>query len=218
MTNIEAVLFDLDGTLVDTAPDMINALNTLLLEEGNKPLPYNSVRNHVSKGGSALVRLGFGADIEEPRRLKLLDRFLNIYSQNICVGSRLFDGMIELLEKLEQQQSLWGVVTNKPGWLTKPLLQQLGLWQRAACVISGDSLPQKKPDPEPLLFACREMGCDPRHTIYIGDDLRDITAGKAAGMLTLVAGYGYINDHEDPASWSADGMIANVNELHAWLN
>lgn len=211
------MLFDLDGTLVDTAPDMVSALNKLLQLEEKQPLPYNHVRNHVSKGGSALVKLGFGEDIDESRRLQLLEKFLDIYSRNLCVDSKLFNGFDKLLDLLDQQKTAWGVVTNKPGWLTNPLMQQLGLQHRAACVISGDSLEKKKPDPEQLLLACRKLGCEPGQAVYIGDHERDIAAGNAAGMHTLIAAYGYISDDEDPQTWAADGMITTVDELRNWL-
>ena len=217
MAEIEAVLFDLDGTLVDTAPDMVNALNALLQQEGRQPLPYGRVRNHVSKGASALIRLGFGQTIDDATRLGLLERFLALYSENLCVESGLFTGMAEALAGFEQQGTVWGVVTNKPGWLTGPLLQQLGLLQRAGCVISGDSLDKKKPDPAPLLHACDTIGVIAENTVYIGDDERDIVAGKAAGMHTLVASYGYINSDEDPLSWGADGMLHSAAELQHWL-
>lgn len=217
MTDIKVVLFDLDGTLVDTAPDMSNALNSLLTEEGRQPLSYDRIRNRVSKGGSALIRLGFGESIDDALRLELLQRFLNNYANAICRGSRIFDGFGPLLDQLEQQRVKWGIVTNKPGWLTEPLLRQLGLFHRAACVISGDSLQKRKPEPDPLLLACRKLACDPAQTVYIGDDERDVVAGKAAGMHTLVATYGYIDDQDDPQSWGADGMIPNADGLYRWL-
>ena len=218
MTEINAVLFDLDGTLIDTAPDMASALNALLLKHGKQALPYEPVRNIVSKGGSALVRLGFGEDIQEEKRLALLQQFLDIYSASLCNESKLFDGVEELLNLFDSRQMQWGVVTNKPGWLTVPLLKQLDLFDRAACVVSGDTLDKRKPDPEPLLFACNKIGCPAQQAVYVGDDERDIIAGKAAGMHTLVAKYGYIASNENPQAWGATGIIASVTELKHWLN
>ncbi len=217
MTEISAVLFDLDGTLVDTAPDMANALNTLLQKHGKQPLPYKSIRNSVSKGGSALVRLGFGDAIEDQKRLFLLQQFLDIYSEALCCDSKLFDGIEDLLERFDQQQMLWGIVTNKPGWLTVPLLTQLGILSRAACVVSGDTLKQRKPDPEPLLYACKMINRSVGQVVYVGDDERDIIAGKAAGMRTLIANYGYISSNEDPQTWGATGIISSVDDLQCWL-
>ena len=218
MAKIEAVLFDLDGTLIDTAPDMAAALNNLLQQHEQNPLPFATIRNVVSKGSIALVRLGFGADIAIAQLESLQQQFLQLYADALCVESKLFAGMAELLDTLEQHSISWGIVTNKPGWLTKPLLEQMQLWQRASCVVSGDDLPRRKPYPDPLLHACETIGCQPAQTIYIGDDQRDIDAGLAAGTQTLIALYGYIDDHEPVQDWGADGMINSVDELHSWLN
>lgn len=218
MPEVNTVLFDLDGTLVDTAPDMAGALNILLQRHKKDILPLANIRNTVSKGGSALVRLGFGNEIEEQSRLDLLQQFLEIYAGSLCSESRLFSGMDSLLDLLEQNCISWGIVTNKPGWLTEPLLTKLNLMDRAACVVSGDTLSQRKPDPEPLLYACKRIRCKPEHSVYIGDDERDIVAGNAAGMRTLVAQYGYIPNDEDPQSWGATGIISSVDEIKLWLN
>ncbi len=215
--HIETILFDLDGTLADTAPDLAYALNTLLKESGLALLPYEHIRNHVSRGGAALIRLGFGDHLAEADFLRLHDRFLEIYQTNLCVQTRLFPGMHKVLAHIEQNDFKWGVVTNKLAWLTDPLIRALGLEQRTPCIVSGDTTEEKKPHPKPLLHACRVLNSLPQYCLYIGDDPRDIQAGKAAGMTTLVANYGYIHDDQLPEEWGADGIIEAVTELLNWL-
>lgn len=217
MKNITAVLFDLDGTLIDTAPDMAAALNRLLLQENRPTLPFERVRSEVSKGSLALVKLGFGKEPTETRLRELQQAFLAMYAQALCVESRLFDGLDTLLQELEAGKIPWGIVTNKPAWLTEPLLQQLNLFHRCACVVSGDTLPRRKPYPDPLLLACKLMQKPPEECVYIGDDERDVVAGNAAGMHTLIAGYGYLGGDETPINWGADGMIDDVECLRRWL-
>ncbi len=215
--SLRTVLFDLDGTLADTAPDLAFALNTVLQEQGGAPLPFEAIRPVVSHGGTALIRLGF--DIEpgtaafEPLRLRLLD----IYREHLARHTRLFPGIEELLGAIEQRGMNWGVVTNKPAWLTDPLLEQIGLSARAACVVSGDTVAERKPHPAPMLHACRLAGSEAHQCLYVGDAARDIEAGKRAGMKTLVALFGYIGEDEQPASWGADGMIAHPAELLDWI-
>jgi phosphoglycolate phosphatase len=214
---LQTVLFDLDGTLADTAPDMGAALNKLLREQGREVLSPALVRNHVSRGGAALVRLGFGDDLPNPRFERLRERFLQIYAGDLCVDTSLFTGIPEVLAHIEALGLKWGVVTNKPAWLTDKLIDALDLTARAACIVSGDTTDQRKPHPKPLLHACACCGCDAAHCVYIGDDRRDIQAGAAAGMLTLVALYGYIGDEEDPHSWGADGVLETILDLPEWL-
>lgn len=211
------VLFDLDGTLVDTAPDMTAALNRLRQQEGLPGLAYEHVRDTVSKGSLALVDLGFGSALEPDKREALQRRFLELYAEALCVHSRLFDGMDELLDTLDRTGTRWGIVTNKPGWLTGPLLGDLRLQTRAACVVSGDTLERRKPFPDPLLHACATVRCHPRASVYVGDDPRDVQAGKAAGMRTLIARWGYIDRNETPQDWGADAMMQTVGELKIWL-
>lgn len=215
--SIKTVLFDLDGTLADTAPDLAYALNTVLQENGFAPLAYESIRHHVSQGGAALIRLGFGSDLEETNFARLRNRFLDIYRTNLCVQTRLFPGMHTMLNSIEQNGMKWGVVTNKPARLTDPLIRALSLDQRAACIISGDTTDQKKPHPKPLLHACQLVNCPPQLGLYVGDDPRDIQAGRAAGLTTLVARYGYIHQNHAPEQWGADGIIETVAELMNWL-
>lgn len=210
---LRTILFDLDGTLVDTAPDLALALNLLREEMGLRPLPFAQIRPQVSHGGTALIRLGFDRQPGETEFEPLRQRFLALYQQHLTTHTRLFPGMEQLLNRLEQSNIRWGVVTNKPGWLTTPLMQQLRLEQRAACIVSGDTLSQSKPHPAPMLHACRQTGSTPAECIYIGDAQRDIEAGRAAGMKTLVALFGYIGEQDRPDQWGADGMVNSPQEI-----
>lgn len=215
---ISTVLFDLDGTLADTAPDMTAALNKLLREQGREPLAPEFVRNHVSRGAAALVRLAFGDDLQTTEFERLRERFLRLYAADLCADTCLFPGMAIVLTHIEDLGLKWGVVTNKPAWLTDKLVEALGLAARAACVVSGDTTDQRKPHPKPLLHACACCGNEAHQCVYIGDDPRDIQAGEAAGMLTLVALYGYIGEDEDPYAWGADGVLKDIAALPDWLS
>ena len=213
---IRAVLFDLDGTLLDTAPDMADSLNALRAEEQLPPLPFDAIRNFVSHGSNALVRLGFEA--APPERFEVLRaRFLELYRTRLTLRTRPFEGIPELLGTLERCGLHWGIVTNKPGWLTQPLLQGLGLYARAAAVVSGDTLAQRKPHPLPLLHAARQLGVEPDACVYVGDAERDVLAAKAAGMRALVASFGYIREEERPHLWPADGWIDTPLGVLGWL-
>ncbi len=216
--SIRTVLFDLDGTLADTAPDLANALNQVLIEQGKPPLPYSEIRPVVSHGGIALIRLGFGLEPEHPGFDPLRQRLLAIYRDAIANETRLFAGMDTLLGTLEATGLNWGVVTNKPGWLTEPLLQALELADRAVTVVSGDTLDERKPHPAPMLYACRQAGSQANECLYVGDAERDIQAGHNAGMKTLVALFGYIGPQDSPAEWGADGMIETPMALMDYLN
>ncbi len=215
---IRAILFDLDGTLVDTAPDMAAALNLLLEEQGASALPYENIRPIVSNGTAALVALAFGADLQEKRETELRQRFLEIYQEAICNDSRLFAGFDEVLECIEIRQMIWGIVTNKPSWLTNPLLNELRLNERAACIVSGDTVEQRKPHPMPLLHAAKLISVSVENCVYVGDAVRDVQAAHAAGMRSLVASYGYIPENEQPDTWSADGYIEHPSDLPGWID
>jgi 2-phosphoglycolate phosphatase len=207
-----AVLFDLDGTLLDTAPDMAAALNALRKLEGLGPLPFPEIRPHVSHGAARLIKIGF--DCESGERFDALrSRFLDLYRADLAVGTRPFEGIDEILGELERQGIAWGVVTNKPGWLTDPLMSALSLHERAGCIVSGDTLPERKPHPMPLLHAAKLLDTDPGDCIYVGDAERDIQAGRAAGMKTLVAGFGYLSGDDDPSSWLADAILTQPTDL-----
>jgi N-acetyl-D-muramate 6-phosphate phosphatase len=201
-----AVLFDLDGTLLDTAPDMAAALNTLRREEGLEPLAFADIRPLVSNGSTGLLRLSF-PQVAGPPFEALREPFLDIYRANLAAGTRLFAGMQEVLERLEANHIAWGIVTNKPGWLTEPLLEKLSLRHRAAVVVSGDTLLARKPDPAPLLHAATALGLSPAECIYIGDAERDVLAAHAAGMRVYVAMFGYIPAQERPREWPATGWL-----------
>jgi phosphoglycolate phosphatase len=209
----EAVLFDLDGTLIDTAPDMGGALNNLLIEENLPPLSIASIRPYVSQGGLVLTRLGFGDRVAEHEIEPLRQRFLRHYRAIVADDSRLFDGFEEVLSELEERSIPWGIVTNKPEWLTQPLIEQLDLAARCAVVIGGDTLEQRKPHPRPLQEAAQRIGVACERCIYVGDDERDIVAGRAARMKTLVAAYGYIEDAAAIPGWNADGVIDRPADL-----
>jgi phosphoglycolate phosphatase len=211
------VLFDLDGTLLDTAPDLAWALNEVRARRGMRALEFERIRPHVSHGSFALTKIGCDADETsgdfEQFRLDLLQ----VYSENVARETRLFAGMDLLLSELETRSISWGIVTNKPSWLTDPLLQQVGLDTRAAVVISGDTAEQKKPHPAPLLLAAERMRVRPQECVYVGDAERDVAAGKSAGMYTLAALYGYIGADDSPLDWGADAMVNTPLEVAAWL-
>jgi 2-phosphoglycolate phosphatase len=209
----QAVLFDLDGTLADTAPDLAYALNQTLLHYRHPPLPYESIRPVVSHGGIALIKLGFGLAPDTPDFEERRERLLSIYAENLCRATGLFPGMGAVLSRLETDGLPWGIVTNKPAWLTDPLIAALQLERRAACVVSGDTCNRGKPHPDPILHACQLLGRDPRHTWYIGDAGRDIQAGKSAGCLTIGALYGYLHPDDPPDAWQADLTIDRPEQL-----
>ncbi|MBI1195658.1 MAG: HAD-IA family hydrolase [Gammaproteobacteria bacterium] len=212
------VFFDLDGTLADTAPDLARSLNMLRGEHDVEPLAYEAIRPWVSHGTDALLRLGFGQDYAaDPTYAELRERYLELYLRGIADETRLFPGIAELLERLEGLGIAWGVVTNKPAFLTDPLMEALNLNERAACAVSGDTTAFRKPHPAPLLYACKIAGCQPGTSVYIGDAQRDIEAGRRAGMQTLAALFGYIASEESPLDWQADGHIETAHDILPWL-
>ncbi len=212
---VRCVLFDLDGTRLDTAPDMGAALNALLAEHGRPALPVGRIRPQVSNGSLALVRLGF-PDVSDAAFERLRLRFLELHSERLHDETRVFEGGHELLEQLEGDGLPWGIVTNKPGWLTEPLLERLALRGRAASVVSGDTLPSRKPDPAPLRHASAQIGIEPAHCVYLGDAERDMRAARAAGMHAAFARYGY---HESPPDdhWDAQDAFESLSEFAHWL-
>jgi phosphoglycolate phosphatase len=216
-----AVLFDLDGTFADTAPDMGRALNRLLASRGRAVLPAGHIRPHVSNGARGMIRIGFGLLPGDDGFDDLRAEFLSLYAEAICRDTRPFPGITELLAALERDGRPWGIVTNKPGWLTNPLLAEMTpehrLRERAACIVSGDTAPRPKPHPDPLLHACAQIGCNPAASWYIGDDARDIQAGQSAGMRTLAAAWGYLGTGDAPADWGADGLIDHPLEVMDWV-
>jgi 2-phosphoglycolate phosphatase len=210
---VEAVLFDLDGTLADTAPDLVAVLNAMLRERDRPPIPYAVARNEVSNGSVGLVKLGFGTGLAESEFEALRQRFIDLYIDGLCVNTRLFNHIYYICNFLSRYGVPWGVVTNKPQLMTVPLLERLGIAALAATIVSGDQLPQRKPHPAPLLLAAEELAVAPSHCVYIGDAPRDIEAGRAAGMQTIAAGYGYIRPHVDVLAWGADRLVRHPGEL-----
>jgi len=208
----QAVLFDLDGTLADTAPDLAYALNRMRISRQLPELPVSATRAHTSMGARGLLGIGLDMTPEHPEYAAMRDEFLAIYADNLCRETRLFPGMAELLDELERRGLRWGVVTNKAERYTHPLLKLLGVDHRAACVIGGDTTGKTKPDPAPLFAATDRMGIAPHHCIYVGDDRRDVQAGRAAGMKTIVVKFGYLHGN-DPETWAADAMIDTPGEL-----
>jgi phosphoglycolate phosphatase len=217
-TAIKTILFDLDGTLLDTAPDLAFALNQVRTENALEPLPFEQIRPVVSHGGIALIRLGFDIETDHPEFEPLRKRLLDIYRENIARETTPFPGMDELLDTIEDRGMNWGVVTNKPTWLTLPLLEQIGYKKRAACIVCGDTLEQRKPHPAPMHYACELAGSTVNECIYIGDAHRDIDAGKQAGMKTLVALFGYIGLDEDVMQWDADGLVEQPQDILKWID
>ncbi len=215
--NINTVLFDLDGTLLDTAPDLAFALNQVLIEQQREPLPFEQIRPWVSHGGKTMIRNGFNFVKHEPAIDLIHKQFLAIYSSHIADKSVFFPDMETVLANLEAKKLQWGIVTNKPAWLTDPLLQKLNLTNRSGCNVSGDTLPQSKPHPAPLLHACELLNTTPENCIYVGDAERDIEAGQRAGMQTLVAAYGYLADSDKPEQWGADGILQQPLDLLTWI-
>ncbi len=214
---LRGVLFDLDGTVLDTAPDFLRVLNTLLAEHGRAPLPLSAVRPHVSHGSRRVVRLGF-PDADETAFAALQRRFLDIYRSSLCVETRLFDGMEGVLQGLGARRLRVGIVTNKPAWLTDPLLAELDLGRRFDCIVSGDTVGVGKPDPAPLLHAAGLAGLTSADCIYVGDAERDMQAAHRAGMPGLIATYGYIAADEDLTSWHGDGRLDHPLALLSWLD
>jgi N-acetyl-D-muramate 6-phosphate phosphatase len=214
---VRAVLFDLDGTLLDTARDFTDALNELRAEEQLPPLPFEQVRSHVSHGGHALVRLSFGTLPESEHRL-MWKRLLDIYRKRLAHHTRLFAGGDEMLEGIESRGLPWGIVTNKPGWLTDPLLIEVKLNRRAQTVVSGDTFPERKPHPRGLLHAAQALGVTPRECVYVGDAERDAQAAQAAGMFSLIAGFGYLGANDRADTWFQHGWLHAPLDLLAWLD
>lgn len=217
-SNVKCVLFDLDGTLVDTAPDLGAAANAVRIKLGMEPLPLPHYRPVASAGARGLLKAALDITPDHPDFPAHRDYFLEYYRAHLSKLSVLFDGMPELLAAFEREGVLWGVVTNKPAWLTKPLLEEMNLASRAACAVSGDEVAKAKPAPDSILLACKQMQLDVDDCIYVGDDKRDIDAAKAAGMRSVAADWGYLGDNGSIESWSADIIARSPAELAHLLN
>ena len=214
---IKAVLFDLDGTLADTAHDLGHALNRQRIARGLSALPIALIRTEASAGARGLLGLGFSIKPGDSGYDAMRAEFLDFYAEHLCRETSLFPGIAELLDQLDDRQLLWGIVTNKPARFTIPLMQELGLSQRAACIVSGGDTTHSKPHPEPLLTASSAMAISPDECIYLGDDIRDVQASLAAGMEPVVARYGYLGSASPPESWGARYLIDQPQELLGYL-
>lgn len=208
-----AVLFDLDGTLIDTAPDFIRCLNQLRQQHGLAPLPPEQIRRSVSNGARAMVRVGFGLEPEHQDYAGKHSAFLDLYEAGVAVETTLFEGIEELLQTLEARDIPWGIVTNKPARFAVPLIQALGLADRCAALVCPDHVAERKPHPEALFLACTQITADPARAIYVGDHERDIEAGRNAGMRTIAVRYGYIEEPESVELWQADIIADTVSDL-----
>ena len=214
---IGAVLFDLDGTLVDTAPDLVRVLNEMLRERSLAPMPYAVARNEVSNGAIGLIRLGFGSRCKDGELSGLVVRFRECYIRNICINSSIFSNLNTIIDVLHEKQRFWGIVTNKPQAMTDALLARLDIDAAPGCVIGGDRLPERKPHPAPLHLAAAELGVAADRCVYVGDSLNDIEAGRAAGMRTVAAAYGYIRPNDNPHDWGADAVASHSRDIMATL-
>lgn len=210
---MKAVLFDFDGTLADTAPDLAGAINAQRVARQLTPLPLERLRPVVSHGARGMLRVGFDLLPGQPDYDAMREEFLERYFANICIHTRLFDGVAALLDEVESRGIAWGIVTNKPHRFTTPIVQALRLDSRAACVISGDTAARAKPHPDPLLEAARRIGLDPAECLYVGDDERDVQAALSADMLPAVAMWGYLGDGNPPEHWGASHLLAHPNEV-----
>jgi N-acetyl-D-muramate 6-phosphate phosphatase len=216
-TDIRAVLFDLDGTLIDSAPDLAAAANHLRSVRGIEPLPLSRLRPMVGAGARGMVGLAFGVKPGDAQFEALRVEFLDRYAAHSLVLTQVFDAMVPVLRTLQDQQLRWGIVTNKAERFTHPVVQGLGLNESAAVVICGDTTPHSKPHPAPLLEAARRMSMHPSQCVYVGDDARDIQAGRAAGMSTLAAAWGYLGEGLPITAWQADHILQEPAELLHWL-
>jgi phosphoglycolate phosphatase len=215
---LSCVLFDLDGTLVDTAPDLIACLNIALGIHQLDAVNPEHVKPFISLGALPMINASVSESISDAEKTEILETMLNCYENNIAKHTVFFAGMVETLTTIEQHGLKWGVVTNKRKRFTDPLMDALDLTHRAACIISGDSTGNPKPHPEPMLAACQQAGVHPHECVYIGDASHDIIAGKSVQMKTLAALYGYIKPNDDPATWGADALIDSPEQLTTWIH
>lgn len=215
---LRAVLFDMDGTLLDSAPDFIAICQAMRAERGLAPIDEQLIRDQVSGGARAMVATSFAMDPQAEQFEALRLEFLERYQEHCAVLTRPFDGIEQLLANIEQAQLLWGVVTNKPLRFAEPIMQRLGLAERSAILICPDHVKHSKPDPEPMILACSQLGLDPASVLFVGDDLRDIESGRGAGTRTAAVTYGYIHPDDNPRDWGADLVVDHPLELCALLD
>ena len=210
---IRAILFDLDGTLIDSAPDLGAAADQMRVSRGMPSLPMADYRPHAGSGARGMLRVAFGMSPEDAQFADMREEFFQNYERRMTQDTEIFDGVEEMLTNIVARQLQWGVVTNKSKRFTEPLSRQMSLFASAGAVVSGDTTPHSKPHPEPLLEAARRIGVAPEHCVYVGDDERDIIAGKAAGMYTVAAVYGYLGEKQSVEHWQADDVIESPHEL-----
>lgn len=210
---IRAVMFDLDGTLLDTAPDFVVVVNQLLSEENKPALAADTIRAGVSNGSKALIKLAFGIEESHEQFERLRQRLLELYLAHVAVYTKPFPGISALLDKLADNNIAWGIATNKPATYTLPLMAALNIQPAPVSVICPDHVSRSKPDPESLFLAGKQLNCLPEEIIYIGDHKRDIDCGKGAGSITIAAAYGYVDEGDDPANWNADYCVNHANEI-----
>ncbi|GAB2822037.1 phosphoglycolate phosphatase [Comamonas piscis] len=216
--SIRAILFDLDGTLIDSAPDLGAAADQMRVARGMPSLPMADYRPFAGSGARGMLRVAFGMQPEDAEFPAMREEFFQNYERRMTQDTTVFDGVADMLDRIVAQQLQWGVVTNKSKRFTEPLSRQMPLFASAGAVVSGDTTPHAKPHPEPLLEAARRIGVDPQDCVYVGDDERDIIAGKAAGMHTVAAVYGYLGEKQSVAHWEADDVINSPHELLKRLN
>jgi 2-phosphoglycolate phosphatase len=215
---LRAVLFDMDGTLLDSAPDFIAVAQAMRAARDLPPIAEQLIRQQISGGARAMVASAFAITPEADGFEALRQEFLDRYQQHCAVFTRPFDGIEQLLTDIEQAKLIWGVVTNKPLRYAEPIMQQLGLAQRSAILICPEHVTHSKPDPEPMLLACARLGLEPASVLFVGDDLRDIESGRAAGTRTAAVRYGYIHHDDNPNHWGADAVVDHPDELRALLD
>jgi phosphoglycolate phosphatase len=214
--SISAVLFDLDGTLADTAPDMARTVNAMREARSLPPVALQLVRPFVSQGARGMIGAAFGVRPDDGAYAAMREEFLDIYARNLCVDTRLFPQMPQLLDRLEARGMAWGVVTNKFERFARGVIDGLGLAARSAVLVGGDTCERAKPFPDPLLHAARCLMLEPHAVLYVGDDIRDVQAARAAGMPVVAAGYGYLGDGPHPSRWGADGVVDSPAEIARW--
>lgn len=214
---ISSVFFDLDGTLADTAPDLTISLNQILQKEHKPSIPIKKLIPFISGGANGMIKMAFDISEKDPKFQDIKKCFLIAYKKTLYHQTQVFLGIEEVLQYLEAKKIIWGIITNKPAEFTDPIMQRLNLTQKAACIISGDTTLFNKPSPQPILYACKITKTDPKKSVYIGDAKIDIQAGKAGGMKTLIANYGYLSENDNPKQWGADGTISRPEEIIDWL-
>ena len=208
----EAILFDFDGTIADTSEDMVGCLNILLKNHSKEDVDIRKAKNFISKGAAGLINFAFPKISDEEKKL-YISEYLEIYKNNLYIKTKLFSGIEELILSIVKKQYKWGIVTNKPSYLVNPIIKKINFFYSPNCVVAGDTLSVKKPNPEPLIYAAKIIGCDPSLCAYVGDDLRDIVAANAAKMFSVVAAYGFISDINQIKEWESDYIIDSPLDL-----